>query len=146
MYIFIVVCLVITPSSAGPPAPRIINGTEASAENTKFQVSIRLKRYDNTFGNGHICGGTLVGLNKVLTAAHCLYNADKKRYRKANEFVVVMGTLNRYQRVNGTIVSAVKSIAYMNTFNMDTMRDDIGIMFLKTGLPANRTHLTIWPQ
>ena len=56
-----------------------------------------------------------------------------------------MGTLNRYQRVNGTIVSAVKSIAYINTFNMDTMRDDIGIMFLKTGLPANKTHLTIAP-
>ncbi|XP_023296169.2 trypsin eta [Lucilia cuprina] len=72
-------------------------------------------------------------------------SADKKRYRKAREFVVVMGTLIRYQRVNGTIVSHVKSIAYMNTFSMDTMRDDIGLMFLKTGLPKNKTHLTIAP-
>lgn len=72
-------------------------------------------------------------------------SADKKRYRKANEFVVVMGTLNRYQRVNGTIVSDVKSIAYMQTFSMDTMRDDIGLMFLKTGLPLNKTHLTVEP-
>lgn len=74
-----------------------------------------------------------------------IFSADKKRYRKANEFVIVMGTLNRYQRVNGTIVSYVKSIAYMNTFTLDTMRDDIGLMFLKTGLPTNKTHLTIAP-
>lgn len=79
----------------------------------------------------------------ILLMAFC--SADKKRYRKASEFVVVMGTLNRFQHVNGTIVSHVTSISYLQTFSMDTMRDDIGVMFLKTGLPANRTHLTIAP-
>ncbi|XP_073828834.1 trypsin eta isoform X2 [Musca autumnalis] len=131
----------ISPSLADP---RIINGTQAVVENTKYVVSIRLKRYESSFGSGHICGGSLIGPNKVLTAAHCLYN-DKKRYRKANEFVVVLGALNRFERVNGTIISDVKSIAYMNTFSMDTMRDDIGLMFLKTGLPINQTHLTVEP-
>ncbi|XP_061387250.1 trypsin eta [Musca vetustissima] len=125
--------------------PRIINGTQAVAGNTKYVVSIRLKRYESSFGSGHICGGSLIGPNKVLTAAHCLYNSEKKRYRKPNEFVVVLGALNRFERVNGTIVSDVKSIAYMNTFSMDTMRDDVGLMFLKTGLPANKTHLTVEP-
>lgn len=72
-------------------------------------------------------------------------SSDKKRYRKANEFVVVLGATNRFERVNGTIVSDVKSIAYMNTFSMDTMRDDIGLMFLKSGLPENMTHLTVEP-
>lgn len=67
------VCLFVTNSSTGPPSPRIINGSDAAVGNTKFQVSIRLKRYDTTFGNGHLCGGALIGANKVLTAAHCLY-------------------------------------------------------------------------
>lgn len=53
--------------------PRIINGTEARVEDTKHLVSIRLKKYDRNFGSGHICGGSLIAPNKVLTAAHCLY-------------------------------------------------------------------------
>uniref|UniRef100_A0A1A9X1C9 Peptidase S1 domain-containing protein n=1 Tax=Glossina brevipalpis TaxID=37001 RepID=A0A1A9X1C9_9MUSC len=125
--------------------PRIINGIPATIQETKYQVSIRLKKRDIPFGKGHICGGSLIGLNKILTAAHCLYNNETKRYRKPKEFIVVLGTLNRFKRLNGTIVSDVTSIAYTKTFDMNTMRDDIGLIFLKTSLPANITHLTVAP-
>ncbi|XP_067640832.1 trypsin II-P29 [Eurosta solidaginis] len=125
---------------------RIVNGTRAPVSRTKYQVSIRLRKYeDRLFGSGHICGGSLIGHNKVLTAAHCLFNMDKRRYRRPHEFLVVMGTQNRYVRVNGTIVSEVRAIAYMNTFSSDTMRDDVGLIFLKTGIAVNKTHLSIEP-
>ncbi|XP_030378261.1 trypsin eta [Scaptodrosophila lebanonensis] len=132
-------------SSEQHQEPRIINGTVANVDETKHVVSIRLRKHDNNFGSGHICGGSLIGLNKVLTAAHCLYDNARKRYRKAHEFIVVMGTQNRFERVNGTIVSEVRSIAFMNTFSPDSMRDDVGLMFLRTGLVPNRTHLSVAP-
>jgi len=60
---------------------------------------------------------------------------------------VVLGTLNRFERRNGTIVSQVTSMAYMHTFSPDSMRDDVGILFLRTGLPLPPAgvHLTVAP-
>jgi len=60
---------------------------------------------------------------------------------------VVLGTLNRFERRNGTIVSRVTSMAYMHTFSPDSMRDDVGILFLRTGLPLPPAgvHLTVAP-
>ncbi|KAH8289608.1 hypothetical protein KR054_008022, partial [Drosophila jambulina] len=123
--------------------PRIINGSVARAEETRHLVSIRLKRHDNNFGSGHICGGALIAPNKVLTAAHCLYNNQRKRYRLASEFVVVLGSLNRFERHNDTIVAPVSSMAYMHTFSPDSMRDDVGILFLSVDLPDG--HLGVAP-
>lgn len=51
---------------------RIINGTEAKMESTRHQVGIRRRLNDGYFfGTGHICGGTLIRSNVVLSAAHC---------------------------------------------------------------------------
>ena len=55
-----------------PYDPRIINGTEASPNATRHQVSIRKRLNDGYFfGTGHICGGSLISENVVLCAAHC---------------------------------------------------------------------------
>lgn len=65
-----------TNTTPGPPPPlaalgpgpaRVINGEEANIADFPFQVALLQ-------GNFQFCGGTLVGSQHVLTAAHCVIN------------------------------------------------------------------------
>ena len=43
---------------------RVVNGNNAAPNSWPWQVSLR-------FNNNHFCGGSLIGKDLVLTAAHC---------------------------------------------------------------------------
>lgn len=51
---------------------RIVGGFDATFNSVPWQASIRYIPYDGLFGNGHICGGSLINNRTILTAAHCL--------------------------------------------------------------------------
>jgi transmembrane serine protease 9 len=50
--------------------PRIVGGVPAPIGAYPWQVSIGLK--DNPHSIGHFCGGSIIGANFVVTAAHCV--------------------------------------------------------------------------
>ena len=53
---------------------RIINGEQVNWNSTRYQVSIRLEQIDRYyFGTGHVCGGSIIARNVVLTAGHCVW-------------------------------------------------------------------------
>merc|ERR1711970_254340 len=52
---------------------RIINGVDAGHGEFPWQISLRFGRY------GHICGGTLIGNQWVLCAAHCFGSSKNPR-------------------------------------------------------------------
>ncbi|XP_055910517.1 uncharacterized protein LOC129944880 [Eupeodes corollae] len=123
--------------------PKIINGTTAKAEEIRYQVSIHLKDREWYFGSGHICGGSLIKPSIVLTAAHCIYNTDLNVSRSADEFIVSMGSIDRFDRINNWAFEVLE-VSYKKTFNMTTFVDDIALMFLNGFVPENN-HKQIKP-
>ena len=53
--------------------PRIVGGEEASPNSWPWQVSIQAK---TAVERSHICGGTLINKEWVLSAAHCFISEE----------------------------------------------------------------------
>ncbi|XP_073829374.1 trypsin-1-like [Musca autumnalis] len=119
---------------------RIINGTEVNWNDTRYQVSVRIELIDRFFfGIGHICGGSLIAPNVVLTAAHCVWSENTEKYRSPQEFSVVMGNLDRTRKDANMLKLPVKDIIVGGNFDPDTFEDDIAIMILNQTVPSNYT-------
>ncbi|XP_004524886.1 chymotrypsin-2 [Ceratitis capitata] len=123
--------------------PSSINGSEATWEHARYQASIRLALEDYVFGEGHICGGAVIAPSVVLTVAQCVHNYQTQTSRHPAELKVVMGTLNRYQRNEHTLVFGVTHVHRPKTFNAHTLRDNIAIIMLERDIPP--THPTVKP-
>ena len=65
------------------------------SENAKFVASLRLKRLDEPFGKGHICGAVFITRKHLLTAAVCIVRVTG--IYQADELEIVAGTQSRYQ-------------------------------------------------
>ena len=84
----LILCLFLDLSSSGcgmkPFSARVVNGENASPHAWPWQISLRV--------NGrHICGGSLVANDWVVTAAHCV-----DRNPRPSGYTVVVGKYLRY--------------------------------------------------
>ena len=64
-----------------PAFSRVVNGQDASPHSWPWQISLRVS-------GGHICGGSLIRDDWIVTAAHCVY-----RNTNPSGYTVVVGTL-----------------------------------------------------
>lgn len=115
--------------------PRIVGGTAVTAmDGFKHQVSIRAVEDERgRFGNGHRCGGSLIMLHAVITAAHCVH--DGSRYLAASNFVVAMGGLYRWRSDNNTLYIPALKIVGHKKFKPKTFENDIAAIILQKAVP-----------
>lgn len=107
---------------------RIIGGDETTIYSYPHQVSIRNRPIFHPQGQYvHICGGSILAKNLVLTSAHCVDDRNPKT------FVVVSGTNNRAGG-DGYIVK-VKEIYMHEKYNIWTVDNDVAILHLAQDLP-----------
>ncbi|XP_067648383.1 trypsin 3A1 isoform X2 [Eurosta solidaginis] len=97
---------------------RIVNGKEGHIQDFPYQVSVR--RF-----SVHICGGSIIDMQWVITAAHCIENFD----RQPRVFSLRVGSSSRNQ--GGEIVS-VSKIYKHPLYNSDTMNFDVALLRTQT--------------
>uniref|UniRef100_A0A8C9WH59 Elastase 3 like n=1 Tax=Scleropages formosus TaxID=113540 RepID=A0A8C9WH59_SCLFO len=60
-----------------PSITRVVNGVDARPYSWPWQISLQVQSFD---GWRHICGGSLIATNWVLTAAHCITRQTYRVY------------------------------------------------------------------
>ncbi|CAG7831878.1 unnamed protein product [Allacma fusca] len=109
--------------------PTLIGGFPADPHEFPFHISLQ------TYKNGqwsHRCGGSIISVDKVLTAAHCVHAS------KANDFLVIAGDHNLQKEDKTEQVVTVKSITIHPQFSLQKSMDfDYAILHLLSPLSLN---------
>ncbi|XP_073844926.1 trypsin zeta-like [Musca autumnalis] len=107
---------------------RIVGGYPVDITKHPHQVSLR-HRLLQSFPYSHICGGSILRADVVLTAAHCVYNRLEKNY------LIVAGT--NLRTGSDGVVTRVRKIVIHEQYNSSITNNDVALMFLDPPLPLN---------
>uniref|UniRef100_A0A8D2ILR4 Peptidase S1 domain-containing protein n=1 Tax=Varanus komodoensis TaxID=61221 RepID=A0A8D2ILR4_VARKO len=109
---------------------RIIGGHDAELGAWPWQVSLQVQ--DIHVGYRHVCGGSLINNNSVLTAAHCI-----KNYVNPDIWRAVLGLHHLYKYQSHTVKHQVKAIMIHPEYEMTTYENDIAVFKLLTIVKYN---------
>ncbi|KAM4623392.1 chymotrypsin-like protease CTRL-1 [Polymixia lowei] len=100
-----------------PLNTRIVGGEDAGAGVWPWQVSLHI-------GGSHICGGTLISSQWILTAAHCMISPS------LSAWTVFLGRLTQQNSNPNEVRSGVSQIIIHPQFNDTFSNNDIALMRL----------------
>lgn len=113
---------------------RVVNGADATLGEWPWQARLQ-------FNNNHLCGGTLVASEWVMTAAHCVLDEDTSKFK------VVIGDVDRYKKEGLEQEFKVKSIIKQPLFSHPVpYENDIALFHLsKPAKPSDAVNTACLP-
>jgi len=122
------------PRTPRGQTPMIVGGSEAPAHAYPHQISLQVRSGGGWY---HSCGGSIVGTNKIVTAAHCVYG------QSAGNLRVVAGDHDLFVSEGTEQVSNVRSLVYHPSYNPNTIDYDYAVIRLSSSLSLNSNVNTI---
>ncbi|CAN9509073.1 unnamed protein product [Ophioblennius macclurei] len=101
-----------------PLNTRIVGGGDAPAGAWPWQVSIHLSNF-------HICGGTVISEQWVLTAAHCILSPD------ASEYILYFGRATQAGINPNEVSRTLSQIITHPNYNNTLFNNDVALMRLR---------------
>lgn len=100
-------------------SPRVIGGRTAPANRYTYTVSLQ--------SNGvHFCGGVLVAVDAVLTAAHCIYQIPNN----SSPITVVIGRQNLSVVTEGEELEVIEAMVHPNYLQSVENDNDFALLFM----------------
>ncbi|XP_078374818.1 chymotrypsin-like protease CTRL-1 [Oculina patagonica] len=108
-----------------PFSTRVVNGENASPHSWPWQISLRVH-------GRHICGGSLIDNDWVITAAHCV-----DRNPSPSGYTVVVGAHDRTGTTAVQKTFRLKQVFKHEGFGMRHLRNDIALLQLDGSIQAS---------
>uniref|UniRef100_A0A6I8QA87 Serine protease 36 n=1 Tax=Xenopus tropicalis TaxID=8364 RepID=A0A6I8QA87_XENTR len=121
------------PPSCGSPlvSSRIVGGTDAREGAWPWQVSLRYRGF-------HICGGSVIGTQWILTAAHCFGKSQSP-----SNYKVRLGAYRLAQTSPNEITYTVDRIIVNPQYNSSTLFGDIALIRLTSPITYTKYILPV---
>ena len=129
------VAMSLAPVAHAAPEGRIVNGEPATVSEFPYIVSLGHLHYVTTEGwsRGHMCGGTLIAPDLVLTAAHCVQDSESGLTHPG---VLVVGRPDASGLLgNITEERLIESIHVHPQYNASSFSYDAALLRLRTPFP-----------